>query len=73
VAQGSAELALSFGTQLWDVAAPALIVTEAGGHFTDGYGTPSLLTGSLVTSNGHFAEVLRMPSLSPEIDPTPAG
>jgi histidinol-phosphatase len=54
VAQGSAEAALSFGVELWDVAAPALLVSEAGGHWTDIHGSADLLSGSLLTSNGHL-------------------
>jgi histidinol-phosphatase len=58
VAQGSAEAALSYGVELWDVAAPSLLVKEAGGRWTDAQGALDLLTGSLLTSNGHLHEVL---------------
>jgi histidinol-phosphatase len=34
VAQGAADVMLETGVKPWDLAAPALIVTEAGGRFT---------------------------------------
>jgi histidinol-phosphatase len=51
VAQGSAEAALSYGVELWDLAALSLLVDEAGGRSTDlaGRGYPQL--GSLLTAN----------------------
>jgi histidinol-phosphatase len=41
VAEGAAEVMLEIGPTLWDLAAPALIVQEAGGMLTDFSGTPS--------------------------------
>jgi len=39
----------------WDLAAGAMLVTEAGGRVTDPQGTaPDLWTGSVVASNGHI-------------------
>lgn len=35
VAEGAAEAMLEFGLAAWDIAAPMLIVEEAGGHCTD--------------------------------------
>jgi histidinol-phosphatase len=54
VAQGSAEAMIEVGPTLWDLAAPALIVAEAGGRMTNlegelGYGGPTALA-----SNGHL-------------------
>lgn len=61
VAEGSAELALSFGVRLWDIAAPALLVAEAGGTHSDAYDGCALTGDSLLTGNGHFADVLTLP------------
>lgn len=52
VAEGIVDAALSFGTQVWDTAAPALVVEEAGGAWSDLSGMPSLASGTLLTSNG---------------------
>ena len=41
VAQGSAEVMLEVGPTIWDLAAPALIVAEAGGRLTDFAGRDS--------------------------------
>jgi histidinol-phosphatase len=54
VAQGSAEAMMEVGPTLWDLAAPALIVAEAGGRMTNiegelGYGGPTALA-----TNGHL-------------------
>jgi histidinol-phosphatase len=38
--------------ELWDLAAPQVIVEEAGGRFTDLGGTPTPAGGSVVSSNG---------------------
>ena len=43
---------------LWDVAAPAIIVTEAGGRFSAVDGDPSPSAGSGMTSNGLLHEAL---------------
>ncbi|MFJ4504446.1 inositol monophosphatase family protein [Streptomyces sp. NPDC088864] len=51
VAEGSVDAALSYGTSPWDVAAPALIVAEAGGAWTDMSGARDLRSGSLLTTN----------------------
>ena len=49
---GQAEIALEPEIKPWDVAATKIIVTEAGGCFSDFAGTPSIYTGSAVISNG---------------------
>jgi histidinol-phosphatase len=49
---GHAEVALEPEIKPWDVAATKIIVTEAGGRFSDFAGTPSIYTGSAVISNG---------------------
>jgi len=52
VAEGAAEVAVEPGPSLWDLAAPALIVEEAGGRFTGLDGTPGPSTGSALATNG---------------------
>jgi len=65
IASGSADLCVFFTAGPWDLAAPSLVVEEAGGRFTDLTGGRSL-TGGAVFSNGplHDAaiEVLRQAS-----------
>jgi histidinol-phosphatase len=59
VASGSADLCVFFMAGPWDLAAPSLVVEEAGGRFTDLKGGHSL-TGGAVFSNGalHDAAIL---------------
>ncbi len=52
VAQGSAEAMLEYGVAPWDMAAPHLIVTEAGGLMTDLDGRSSWSGPQVVSSNG---------------------
>jgi len=52
VAQGSAEAMLEYGVSPWDMAAPFLVVTEAGGRMTDLEGRPSWTSPQALTSNG---------------------
>jgi len=52
VAQGSAEAMLEYGVAPWDMAAPHLIVTEAGGRMTDLDGRASWSGPQVVSSNG---------------------
>lgn len=52
VAQGSAECMLEYGVAPWDMAAPYVIVTEAGGRMTDFGGRPSWTSPHILTSNG---------------------
>jgi histidinol-phosphatase len=54
VAQGSAEAMIEVGPRLWDLAAPSLIVTEAGGQMTDMQGNPGYGGPTALASNGHF-------------------
>jgi histidinol-phosphatase len=49
---GQAEVVLEPEIKPWDVAATKIIVTEAGGRFSDFAGSPSIYTGSAVISNG---------------------
>ena len=60
VAQGSAEAMFEVGPTLWDLAAPALVVREAGGTFTDFDGSPSVAGPTALATNGQLhGELLR--------------
>jgi histidinol-phosphatase len=53
VAEGSADIGgLDPSVRLWDLAAPLLIVEEAGGRFTDFHGVTRADGGSGVATNG---------------------
>lgn len=55
---GQAEVALEPEIKPWDVAATKIIVTEAGGRYSDFDGTSSIYTGSAVISNGRVHEAV---------------
>ncbi|MGH4034522.1 inositol monophosphatase family protein [Actinomycetota bacterium Odt1-20B] len=52
VAEGSVDLAAEPELSLWDMAANAIVVTEAGGTFTGLDGTPGPHSGNAAASNG---------------------
>ncbi|MGH7419080.1 MAG: inositol monophosphatase family protein, partial [Candidatus Rokuibacteriota bacterium] len=52
VAQGSADVMVETGVSVWDLAGPALIVTEAGGRFSDMDGTPGYAGPTALATNG---------------------
>jgi len=52
VAEGAAEAMLEIGPSTWDLAAPALIVREAGGRLTDFAGRDSIDGPRALASNG---------------------
>jgi histidinol-phosphatase len=52
VAQGAGETMIEYGVKPWDMAAPFVIVTEAGGRMTDLDGTPSWTAPNALSSNG---------------------
>ena len=59
VAEGAAEAMIEDGIHPWDLAAPMLLVEEAGGRFTDFSGARRIDTGSAIATNGLLhAEVL---------------
>jgi histidinol-phosphatase len=58
VAQGSAEAMLEYGVAPYDMAAPNVVVTEAGGHMTDLAGRSSWTSPQVLTSNGVLHEAL---------------
>jgi histidinol-phosphatase len=52
VAEGAAEIAVDPTVSLWDLAAPLVIVEEAGGRFTALDGRPGADGGDAIASNG---------------------
>jgi histidinol-phosphatase len=58
VLDGRAEVWIEGGVATWDVAAPAILIREAGGRFSDWNGTPSHETGSCIASNGALHELV---------------
>jgi histidinol-phosphatase len=59
VAEGAFEIATDPEATLWDLAAPALIVEEAGGIFTSIYGDPDPGAGSGLATNGVLHDKVR--------------
>ncbi|MGH3760914.1 inositol monophosphatase family protein [Actinophytocola sp.] len=53
VAEGVLDLAVEPVAYAWDLAAVQVLVTEAGGSFTDLSGRPGFDHGSAIASNGH--------------------
>jgi len=58
VAEGAAEAMLEIGPTLWDLAAPALIVREAGGRMTDFAGNDSYGGPEALASNGRIHDLI---------------
>jgi histidinol-phosphatase len=58
VAEGAAEAMIEVGLSPWDVAAPLVLVEEAGGRLTGVDGSRSLAAGDYLASNGRLHEVL---------------
>jgi len=58
VAQGAADAMFEVGLKPWDLAAPALIVTEAGGRFTDLDGVDQPFGPSALATNGRLHDEL---------------
>jgi len=58
VAAGGYELVLFMLAGPWDLAAPALIVEEAGGRFSDVNGRHDVFSGTAVFSNGHVHDAV---------------
>ncbi|HSQ36318.1 MAG TPA: inositol monophosphatase family protein [Acidimicrobiia bacterium] len=68
VAEGAVDLAVDPIASLWDLAAPKVIVEEAGGRFTDFGGAPRADGGNGVASNG----LVHDEALAVLADPHPA-
>jgi histidinol-phosphatase len=61
VAEGAVDVSAETGVNLWDLAALQIVVTEAGGAFTDLAGIPRPDRGSAVCTNGLLhSEVLSL-------------
>lgn len=58
VAEGAADVAVEPGPTLWDLAAPALIVAEAGGRFSSLEGDPEPDRGSGLSTNGRLHQAV---------------
>ncbi|MBM4257376.1 MAG: histidinol phosphate phosphatase [Deltaproteobacteria bacterium] len=58
VIAGRAEVALEPEVKPWDLAATKILITEAGGRFSDFAGTDSIYTGSAVISNGRVHQMV---------------
>ena len=58
VAEGAAEAMLETGIHSWDIAAPMVLIEEAGGRVTDVNGDRRVDAPSFVGSNGHLHEVV---------------
>jgi histidinol-phosphatase len=56
VAEGAVEISCEPAVELWDLAAPQLILEEAGGRFTDLRGHPRADGGSALGTNGLLHE-----------------
>src|SRR4051812_3028870 len=59
IAEGAAEAMLEVGLWPWDVAAPMLLVEEAGGRVTDFEGRRTFEGASLLATNGRLHETIR--------------
>ena len=58
VAEGAAEAMVEVGVSVWDLAAPAVLVEEAGGRVTDLDGRRRIDSRTMLASNGVLHEVL---------------
>ena len=59
VAEGAAEAMVEVGPKSWDLAAPLVIIEEAGGRLTDLQGQRTIHSGTVLASNGPLhAEIL---------------
>jgi len=58
VAEGNAEAVLEVDVKSWDIAAPRVVIEEAGGCLTDLAGGRSLDASAYLASNGHLHDEL---------------
>lgn len=54
VAEGAAEAMVEVGPKSWDLAAPLVIVEEAGGRLTDLFGERTIHSGTVLATNGRL-------------------
>jgi histidinol-phosphatase len=67
VADGAAEAMIEVGVSAWDLAAPLVVVEEAGGRLTDVHGERTITGRSVLASNGHLHEaIIRELATNPE-------
>jgi histidinol-phosphatase len=59
VAEGALEIGIDPEVSLWDLAAPMVVVVEAGGRFTDLAGQPTPDGGDAIATNGVLHEAAR--------------
>jgi histidinol-phosphatase len=59
VAEGAVEIGTDPAVSLWDLAAPMVIVQEAGGRFTDLSGAETAGGGSGLATNGLLHDAAR--------------
>ena len=52
VAEGAAEAMIEVGPNSWDLAAPSVVVEEAGGRMTDLHGVRTIHAGTALATNG---------------------
>jgi histidinol-phosphatase len=58
LAEGAAEAMIEVGIHPWDLAAPAVLIEEAGGRITDFGGRRRIDTATVVASNGPMHELI---------------
>jgi histidinol-phosphatase len=58
VAEGKVEIYAEMDLKPWDLAAPKLLVEEAGGRFTDWEGRPTIYTGTALATNGRLHDAV---------------
>jgi Archaeal fructose-1,6-bisphosphatase and related enzymes of inositol monophosphatase family len=59
LAEGAAEVMVEAGPHSWDLAAPSVIVEEAGGRFTDIRGERTIHGGNALATNGLLHDLVR--------------
>jgi histidinol-phosphatase len=59
VAEGAAEVMIEVDLSIWDIAAPSLLVEEAGGRITDFEGRRILEGGTILATNGLLHDMVR--------------
>ena len=59
VAEGAAEAMIEVDLSMWDIAAPSLLIEEAGGRITDFEGRRILDGGTILATNGALHDTVR--------------
>ena len=58
LAEGKAEIYMEVDLKPWDLAAPRILVEEAGGRFTDLAGRPTIYSGTALATNGRLHDAV---------------